>query len=233
MTAGTKKLTAVYRNLDSVSNAKARSKMNTLNNAPCPTYPTYERYPAESLYTAPSAFCAQPSFWHAADGDSAEFEVLELIAGFIRALQPDVVIETGSAFGYGAAMIGNALLANGHGRLYSLEVDPARAQVARQRVRRLPVDIVNIDSRSWQPPSANIGFAFFDSSLEARPIEFKRFVPFMLDGAIVAFHDTGPQHPVWDSVTSLERAGALKALQLRTPRGVAICQVLVNDPPLL
>jgi protein-L-isoaspartate O-methyltransferase len=189
-------------------------------------YPSYDAYPSESDHTPPSDFCAQPSLWHAADGDSAEFEVLELVAAFVRALQPEAVIETGSAFGFGASMIGKALLANGHGKLYSLELDGPRADIARIRVAKLPVDIINVDSTTWLPPSADVGFAFFDSSMDARPVEFKRYLPFMVTGAIVAFHDTGPQHSLWESVQTLEREGLLKVIQLRTPRGVAFGQVL-------
>lgn len=192
-----------------------------------PLYQHYEMggYPRESVNTAARPeWCAKPELWHAPDGDSSEFEVLELCAAFIRALQPEVVVETGSAFGFGAAMMGAALEANGHGRLYSLEIDLVRYQQARERCKGLPVNVVCIDSVTWEPP-AGIGFAFFDSMPKLRAVEFRRYRPFMVPGAIVAFHDIAPHHTIWPHVQELEREGLLKALRLRTPRGIAVCQI--------
>ena len=192
-----------------------------------PLYENYEfgGHPRESVNTAARPeWCATPELWHAADGESSEFEVLELCAAFIRALQPEVVVETGSAFGFGAAMMGAALQANGRGRLYSLEIDLARYEQARERCKRLPVNVVYADSMTWEPPHG-IGFAFFDSRPQLRADEFRRYRPFMVPGAIVAFHDVAPHHTIWPSVRQLEREGLLKALRLRTPRGIAICQI--------
>lgn len=192
-----------------------------------PLYENYEcgGHPRESVYTAARPeWCAKPEFWHAPDKESSELEVLELCAAFIRALQPEVVVETGSAYGFGAAMMGAALKANGHGRLYSLEIDLARYEHAFERCKGLPVDVVYIDSMTWKPP-AGIGFAFFDSRPNLRADEFRRYRPFMVPSAIVAFHDIAPHHTIWPRVHELEREGLLRALQLRTPRGIAICQI--------
>lgn len=179
----------------------------------------------ESEFTTPRPDCPNPELWHAADPDSSEFEVLDCVAGFIRALQPEVVLETGSAFGYGSQKIGQALWANGHGHLYSLEINPERAKEARGRAEGLPITIVECDSLTFDPPGP-IGFAFFDSLPELRPREFKRYFAHFVKGAIVAFHDTGPQHQVRGLVEQLEREALLKAIFLRTPRGIAFAQVL-------
>jgi predicted O-methyltransferase YrrM len=192
-----------------------------------PLYEDYElsAHPRESVNTAARPeWCAKPELWHAADVDSSEFEVLELCAAFIRALQPEVVVETGSAFGFGAAMMGAALKANGHGKLYSLEIDRVRYEQACERCKGLPVDVIYVDSMTWEPP-AGIGFAFFDSRPAVRADEFRRYRPFMVPGAIVAFHDIAPHHTVWPRIHQLEHEGLLKALRLRTPRGIAICQI--------
>lgn len=185
----------------------------------------YTEYPNESTFTQRRDFCRHPEYWHAADSDSTEFEVLEMVAGFVRGLQPETVIETGSAFGFGSQLIGHALQANGHGRLYSLEVDEARVAIARGRCWALPVDIVHCDSLKWKPPTSDVGFAFFDSYPELRPLEFRLYYPYMTKGAIVAFHDTGPQHTVRGHVEQLEAAGLLKPIFLRTPRGIAFAEV--------
>jgi len=172
--------------------------------------------------------CPNTERYHAADPDSTEFEVLELVAAFVRALQPETVIETGSAFGYGSQAIGNALKANGHGKLYSLEIMYPRIAEAKERCEGLPVEFINMSSLEWTPPTKDVGFAFFDSLTHLRGDEFMRYLPFMTPGAIVAFHDTGPQHLVWGKVWELQGRQLLRAINLRTPRGVAFCQVL-ND----
>lgn len=159
------------------------------------------------------------------DSDSTEFEVLELIAGFIRALQPEVVVETGTAFGYGAEAIGNALFTNRHGKLYTFEVDQERCSIARRRCEGLPVHVVNLDVRQVQPEE-KINFAFFDSLTELREGEYRHLYPFIPKGSIVCFHDAAPHHDVWPSVKRLESEGLLKSIRLRTPRGVAFCEVL-------
>lgn len=189
-------------------------------------YPQYPDDQKESRFTPQSrGFCVNSDYWHSADADSTEFEVLELVAAFVRALQPEIVVETGSAFGFGSEAIGKALQANGHGRLYSLEVDAERVAIASERVRGLPVEIVHGDSTQWVPPG-EIGFAFFDSYPELRAQEFRNMKPWIRQGTMVSFHDAGPQHQVWPTILGLESEGLLKAIRLRTPRGIAFAEVL-------
>lgn len=188
-------------------------------------YPQYPDDQRESRFTHPKDFCRNPHLWHSADPDSTEYEVIELVAAFVRALQPEIVVETGSAFGYGSQAIGAALQANGHGELYSLEIDPKRVQIARTRIIGLPVHIVQGDSLQWTPPAA-VQFAFFDSFPEHRCPEFLRYRPFMERGTVVAFHDAAPHHAVWNDIQTLEAQGVLKAIRLRTPRGIAFAEVL-------
>jgi cephalosporin hydroxylase len=192
---------------------------------PAVAYPTYYKFPQESTFTGRRDFCPTTEHWHAADCESTEFEVLEMIAGLVRGLQPDTVIETGSAFGYGSAYIGQALKANGHGKLYSLECEVQRVEIARKRVEGLPVEVVHTIAAEWHCPEYNVGFAFFDSDPNQRAAEFRLFYEFFVPGALVAFHDTGPQHTVWNFVKQLENENLLKAVNLRTPRGIAIGQV--------
>jgi hypothetical protein len=42
----------------------------------------------------------------------------------VRALQPDLVVETGTHFGLGSCVMAAALLRNGHGRLTTIDIDP-------------------------------------------------------------------------------------------------------------
>lgn len=183
---------------------------------------------AESRFTPAHRACDHPEHWTAYDSESTELEVVELVAAFVRALQPEYVVETGSCYGYTSRAIGRALETNGHGICHSLEVDPGRAAIAAQRVEALPVVVYVTDSLVWEP-AYSIDLAFFDSSYEARTQEFLRFAPSIATGAICIFHDTasaerGHHYDMRAAVQELVDDKHLDALYLRTPRGVAICQ---------
>jgi predicted O-methyltransferase YrrM len=194
----------------------------------------------EDTFTAPHAECEHPELWHSADSDSTEIEVSELIGALVRALQPEWVVETGTAFGYTTAMIARALWANGHGHLYTLDIDHERIERARQNVREhspynseIAVTFVQQSSMGWEPPCDRFDFTFFDSVYELRAEEFLRFRAMgkLLPGSIVAFHDTtsAARGHHWDmraDVQQLARDGLLVPIFLRTPRGIAICEVL-------
>ncbi len=53
----------------------------------------------ESTFTPPDPDCPRPDWWHARDAQATEDEVIELVAGFVRALQPELVLETGTYLG--------------------------------------------------------------------------------------------------------------------------------------
>lgn len=177
----------------------------------------------ESNYTAPRTDCPHPEWWHSDDADSAEHEVSELAASFVRALQPELVVETGTAWGATAEAIGRALQTNGHGRLISLEIDAERVTFSQKRCSGLPVEILQQASLEFIP-TESVGFAWFDSLFHLRAAEFRHLRPFLSPGAIVGFHDTGPQHPLRPSIETLKSEG-LEVLFLPTPRGVAFGQL--------
>lgn len=175
----------------------------------------------EARFTPPRPDCPHPQRWHSTDSDSTEIEVSELVAAFVRALQPNLVVETGTAFGQTAELIGRALQANGQGRLVTLEPDPERAEFSRQRCTGLPVEVLQQSSLDYTPDEP-IDFAWFDSLFHLRPQELIRFRPWFTPRTVVGFHDTGPQHPVRCSLEQLVGDGLLTApLYLPTPRGVA------------
>lgn len=180
----------------------------------------------ESTFTHARPDCPFPQRWHADDTDSTEHEVTELVAAFIRALQPDFVVETGTCFGQTAKAIGTALQQNGQGRLVTLETDPQRVQIAQKRCDGLPVIVLQMSSLDYEPYEL-IDFAWFDSLVPLRPQEFRRYLPWMHARTVVGFHDTGPQHQVRELLKPLENEGLISPLYLPTPRGVCFSRVNV------
>jgi hypothetical protein len=176
----------------------------------------------ESRYTPPRDDCPHPEYWHCPDDESAETEISELVGAFVRAIQPDIVVETGTAWGYTAREIGWALVQNGHGRLYTLDPDGERAEHARTLCHGLPVDVIEAPSMSWTPPGP-IGFAWLDSLLPIRAAEFDYFRPHYALNAIVGIHDAGPQHGHRDEWEAIE---GLRLIYLPTPRGVVFGEVV-------
>src|SRR5437763_6405307 len=179
----------------------------------------------ESQFTPPHAECPTPGYWTATDPDSAEIEVAELVAAMVVALQPEFVVETGTAFGQTTEAIGRALQRNKHGHLVSLEIDPDRVRYAQTRCTDLPVEIREQSSLDYRPDTAGIDFAWFDSLFELRPLEFRRFLPWMHGRTVIGFHDTGSHHPVRDLLRPLEDEGLIAPMYLPTPRGVAFARV--------
>ena len=174
---------------------------------------------SEARFTPPGDWCAHPEYWHSDDAQATEHEVSGLVGAFARALQPEIVVETGSNSGQTAEAIGRALARNGHGHLYSLELDPDLAAMASERCHGLPVSVIRQDSLSWTPPG-EIGLAWLDSEPGIRHLELLRYRRWLAEGAIVGVHDTGPQHVTSRLLWPLVAGGVFCAVTLRTPRGV-------------
>lgn len=176
----------------------------------------------ESRWTRPRTDCPHPEWWHSTDPQSTELEVSELLAGLVRALQPEYVIETGTCVAQTAEAIGVALLENRHGELETFEIDCGLAMMNWERVTGLPVTL-NMSSALEFTPTRRIDFAFFDSEIELRVPEFERFRPYLSPGAICAFHDTGP-HKADGWGEKIRALPDVQTLQLPTPRGITLLQ---------
>jgi len=189
--------------------------------------PTGKRL-AESRFIPRTEFCPNPGWWTSQDADSTEWEVSEMIGGLIRGLQPDVVVETGSAWGQTTKVIGRVLRANGHGHCYSLDPEPIRHAYAswycHDEVCAGVVTLIPGPSLEYTPPGY-IDFLFCDSLYSLRAPELEKFRPWMHDGSFVCVHDTAPGHGQPELYTS-DLQGALEAvpgyrnLRLHTPRGI-------------
>lgn len=178
---------------------------------------------SEARWTPPRPDCPHPEYWTSTDAHSTEIEVSELVGAFVRALQPDYVIETGTCWGQTAEQIGRVLRTNGHGRLISLEVDTEKVEFSRNRCGGLPVEVTQCSSLEFDP-TETIGFAWFDSLLDLRLPEFVRYRDHMQAGTIVGFHDTGPQFGAFGPM--IANIPGIRPIQLPTPRGVTFAEVL-------
>jgi predicted O-methyltransferase YrrM len=177
---------------------------------------------AESAWTAPRPDCPHPEWWHADSAGATEHEVTELVAALVRALQPEIVVETGVLHAHTTVAIGEALARNGHGQLYALEAHRPYAVAAAQLVAELPVHVLAVDSTTWTPPGP-IDFAFLDSELDTRWQEIERFWPWLHDRTVLAIHDTAPHHPVRKTLAQFEDKMVL--LDLPTPRGITLARL--------
>ena len=175
----------------------------------------------ESEHTTPGPHCPRPDLWTCHDGVATEVEVLELLGAFVRACQPDIVVETGTYRGHGAEQIGRALAANGHGHCWTLEIDPRWSDESTARLAGLPVTQVMQPAVEWTPPGP-IDFAWFDSETDQRVGEFLAYRPFMHPRTVVGFHDTAPHHRYRPQLDAL----GIQLLDLPTPRGVTFGRVL-------
>ena len=180
----------------------------------------------ESRWTKPSMECPYPDRWTSDDDDSTEIEVSELVGAFVLALQPDYVIETGTAWGLTACSIGIALQMAGQGSLITLEPDVERAQYARKICKDLPVTVMAQESLTFTPHQ-RIDFAWFDSLIPLRALEFRHFAYWMHDRTVVGFHDTGDQHALRPDIEVLAAEGLIAPIFLPTPRGVCFARVLL------
>jgi predicted O-methyltransferase YrrM len=179
----------------------------------------------ESKFTPSCEWCEHPEWWHSDDDEATENEVTELVAAFVRAIQPEVVIETGTYHGQTAQAIGEALKANGHGELITIEVDNDRCDLAEARCDGLPVSVLRGSSLDFLESyhGSPVGFAWLDSG-QIRHDELELVSPHLAPGAVVGVHDTGPQHQVMSLLSPVISAHGLQVISLRTPRGVTFLQ---------
>ena len=183
----------------------------------------------ESRFTSPTELCPHPERWCSEDDQATELQVMELVAAFVRALQPDYVLETGTHLGYCAEKIGVALEENEKGELTSIEIDGERACKARERCSGLPVEIICCSSLIWSPPPGTvIDFAWLDSGGGSLRIEeFWRFRQYFRRGAIIGIHDTAPhQGNIRALVDVTGEDVSIRYIHLPTPRGVSFLEVM-------
>jgi predicted O-methyltransferase YrrM len=178
----------------------------------------------EDRWTKARPWCPHPERWTSTDPQSTEIEVSELVGAFVRALQPDYVIETGTCIGQTALSIGLALQANGQGQLDTLEPTWDRVEFSRKRLVGLPVQVWKIESLDFVP-ARPVDFLWLDSRMDLRVPEFEHFRAWTRPGTIAGFHDTAPhQDDQWGE--AIDAIPGVRPIRLRTPRGVTFVEVL-------
>jgi len=147
----------------------------------------------------------------------------------VEALQPDVVLETGTFTGDTALAIAQRLAVMPHDpHLTTLEVDKRIAQAARERLTGLPVTVVHADALVWTPPDGTLfDFAFFDTDGKASLAQqAERYLPWLRKHSLFAVHDTGTQWPTQRHLDDMSDRGLIRCVRLPTPRGVTLCERL-------
>lgn len=163
---------------------------------------------------------------------SATIEEAQFLHALVLVLKPMHCLETGTETGWTAAHIGAALERNGKGHLVTLEIDPGRAEEARQhlaaedlshRVNVLEVPaLMYLNPEAYISPNplftgelANLGtsiqvaeqkidFALLDTHIPLRLAELHALTPHLAPGAVVCIHDTNPAHPMREGVNLLD-----------------------------
>jgi len=151
-----------------------------------------------------------------------------LVAALARAVQPEVVVETGTCTGRTALAVAHALADNGHGHLWTVEIDISLARQARVLLDGLPATAVCADSLTWEP-EGRVGLAWIDSGqAHVRVQELRNWRDHFIPGAVIGVHDIvlnmGGDVLAGQLDVFLAEAG-WPALRLRTPRGVTLAQV--------
>lgn len=184
---------------------------------------------SEAKFTKPRPDCEHPERWHTRDVQATEIEVVEMVAGMIRGLQPDVVLETGTSRGFMTLAIAEALETNGRGVVFTYEpvaetmTEALRTWDEKGGPESLPIISRECGSMDYAWKDGPIDFAWHDSLLGLRVPEFEFYLPHYSERAVVCFHDTAPRFGAWSNSLRrrLQRAG-FSYLEMPTPRGCII-----------
>ena len=129
-------------------------------------------------------------------GYAVEIEIAELLHGFVRAVKPKVVVETGTHKGFSALVIAKALQQNGEGHLYTVDLEDhkVRALLDRFGVGKL-VTVSNMYSAKFLKSMradtvVDLLWLDADHTKEAVLEEFMAAERLLRPGSYVGFHDT-------------------------------------------
>lgn len=168
---------------------------------------------------------------------AATIEEGTFLHALVLMLKPPRCLETGTETGWTAAWIAAALEANARGFLVTLEIDPKRAEQARQNLASVDlahrVEVVEQPAQEWLaalsafPYPPRLDFALLDTHIPLRLAELEALTPHLSPGAVVCIHDTAPEHPMREGCDLLKDLCAVPGftvLHLPSPRGLTVMQ---------
>lgn len=129
-------------------------------------------------------------------GYAVEVEVAELLHGFVRAIKPKVVVETGTHKGFSALVIAKALQQNGEGHLYTVDMKDHQARALLQKFGVAQfVTVSNMHSSQFlravhKDVVIDLLWLDADHTKEAVLEEFTIAAPHLRAGSYIGFHDT-------------------------------------------
>lgn len=176
----------------------------------------------------PTPECSNPERWQMLDPQSAEIEVLDLLESLIRAVKPELIVETGTFIGHSAIRMARALQKNGIGRIITIEYDPAVFAKAKQQIDASGVarwiECRNASSLDTTIHGA-IDLFYSDSDIHIREQEVRLFLPQIKPRGLVLIHDASSHFKVVrEAALRLEAEGLLSVVLLSSPRGLCIAQ---------
>lgn len=182
----------------------------------------------QSEWVPPTPECAHPERWQMLDPQSAEMEVLDLLESLIKAVKPELIVETGTFIGHSAIRMARALKANGFGKIVTIEYDPVVFAKAKEHIDASGV-AAWIDNRNASSLDVTvhgvIDLLYSDSDLNIREREVRRFLPQIKPRGLVLIHDASSHFKVVrEAALRLETEGLLSVVLLSTPRGLCIAQ---------
>lgn len=182
----------------------------------------------QSEWTPPTHECAHPERWQMLDPQTAELEVLDLLEALVKAVKPQLIVETGTFIGHSAIRMGRALKANGFGRIITIEYDPAVFNKAKQLIDASGMGpwIEYRQASSLETKiDEQIDLLYSDSDINIREQEVRRFLPQIRPQGLLLIHDASSHFKVvHEAALRLESEGLLSVLLLSTPRGLCIAQ---------
>lgn len=137
----------------------------------------------------------KPELFKSFDGGSTELEYLDLLHYLVKAVKPNLVLETGSFKGFGSLAIAFSLRENGLGKLVTIDIEKHRIAELEEKIRLYnladfiethcidSIEYCNITSRQYD-------IVFFDSDIAVRPYEFRKLHKKKAIKNLAIFHDT-------------------------------------------
>jgi tRNA A58 N-methylase Trm61 len=177
-----------------------------------------------------------------------ECEVGEFLYGLVRMMKPELILETGTHRGIGAAYLGEALRANDHGKLITLEFIEELWRISALLINQLGLDhfvtpiLADVTTYNLEE---SVDILFLDTEPNLRFAELIRFWDKLKPGGIVIIHDLSPQMGQsgitingmtdWpfgtlpDEIKELIKTKQLQSLHFSTPRGLFVAQKIRED----